>query len=340
MKALMILEPGKTEVCDVERPTLKEGQVLLRVGKVGFCGGDLNAYRGAFSLQEYPVVLGHEVGAVIAEIGKGVPADLQMGMNVTVMPYKSCGRCYSCRRGRPNACQDNRTMGVRRPGAMTEYVAVRWQDLYRSDHLSLEELALVEPLTVGFHAVKRGRITSEDTVAVIGCGIVGMGVVAAAAQRGARVMAVDIDDQKIALAQQAGAAEGLNSTRADLHEGLSRFTDDHGPDVIIEAVGNPTTFRAAVDEVAYTGRVVYIGYAKTPVEYDSALFVQKELEIYGSRNSMDDFGDVIGMLENGRFPSEGVISEVVPLEKAGDALARWSREPGRFTKIMVSLDDK
>jgi threonine dehydrogenase-like Zn-dependent dehydrogenase len=110
--------------------------------------------------------------------------------------------------------------------------------------------------------------------------------------------------------------------------------------VIIEAVGHPTTFRAAVDEVAYTGRVVYIGYAKTPVEYDSALFVQKELDIYGSRNSTDDFGDVIGMLEGGRFPSEGVISETVPLEKAGDALARWSREPGRFTKIMVNLDDK
>jgi threonine dehydrogenase-like Zn-dependent dehydrogenase len=105
-------------------------------------------------------------------------------------------------------------------------------------------------------------------------------------------------------------------------------------------VGNPATFRAAVDEVAYTGRVVYIGYAKTPVEYDSAVFVQKELEIYGSRNSMNDFGDVIRMLEDGGFPSEQVISKEVPLEQAGDALAQWSREPGRFTKIMVSLDDK
>jgi threonine dehydrogenase-like Zn-dependent dehydrogenase len=223
---------------------------------------------------------------------------------------------------------------------MTEYVAVRWQDIHTSERLSLQELALVEPLTVGFHAVERGRTTAEDTVAVIGCGIVGMGAVAAAAQRGARVIAVDIDDDKIALARQAGAAEGFNSTRMDLHQGLSHLTHGYGPEVVIEAVGNPTTFRAAVDEVAYTGRVVYIGYAKTPVEYNSALFVQKELEIYGSRNSVDNFGDVISMLENGSFPSEQVISEVVPLEEAGDALARWSKEPGRFTKIMVSLDDE
>ncbi len=340
MKGLMILEPGRTEVCDVERPVLEEGQVLLKVGKVGFCGGDLNAFRGTFSLQEYPVVLGHEVGAVIVEVASEVPDTLRVGMKVTVMPYQSCQRCYSCRHGRPNACQDNRTMGVRRPGAMTEYVAVRWQDIYKSERLSLQELALVEPLTVGFHAVERGRITSEDTVAVIGCGIVGMGAVAAGAQRGARVIAVDIDDDKIALARQAGAAEGFNSTRTDLHQGLSRLTHGYGPEVIIEAVGNPTTFRAAVEEVAYTGRVVYIGYAKTPVEYNSALFVQKELEIYGSRNSVDDFGNVISMLEGGSFPSEHVISEVVPLEKAGDALARWSKEPGRFTKIMVDLDNE
>src|SRR5262249_5732406 len=163
-------------------------------------------------------------------------------------------------------------------------------------------LALVEPLTVGFHAVKRGRVTGDDTVAVIGCGIVGLGAVHAAAQRGARVIAVDIDDEKLSYARQAGAVQGINSAKADLHTELGKFTQGNGPNVVIEAVGTVATFRAAVDEVAFAGRVVYIGYTKRPVEYESQIFVQKELDIMGSRNSLGDFPEVIAALEAGGFP--------------------------------------
>jgi threonine dehydrogenase-like Zn-dependent dehydrogenase len=289
-------------------------------------------------LQEYPNVLGHEVGGTIEEIGSQVPKSFKLGNKVTLYPYLNCGKCISCRKGRRNACQDNKTMGVRRPGAMTRYIAIHWQDLFTSEKLSLKELALVEPLTVGFHAAARGRVSSQDRVAVIGCGIVGMGAIASAVNRGAEVIAIDIDDSKMEIAKKIGVAHTINTSKEDLHEALTRITDGDGPDVIIEAVGNAMTYRAAVDEVAYTGRVVCIGYAKSAVEFNTGIFVRKEIEILGSRNCTDEFPEVIAYLEAGKFPVEDVISKTVSLDDAGAALADWAANAKGITKIMVDFD--
>jgi threonine dehydrogenase-like Zn-dependent dehydrogenase len=305
---------------------------------VGFCGGDLNGFKGLFELQEYPNILGHEVGGTIEERGDMVPDSFKIGNKVTVYPYLNCGKCISCRKGHRNACQDNKTMGVRRPGAMTRYVAIPWQDLFASEKLSLKELALVEPLTVGFHAAARGRVSNQDRVAVIGCGIVGMGAIASAVNRGAEVIAIDIDDSKMAIAKKIGVAHTINTSQEDLHEALMRITDGDGPDVIIEAVGNALTYRAAVDEVAYTGRVVCIGYAKSAVEFNTGLFVRKEIEILGSRNCTTEFPEVIAYLEAGKFPVDDVISKIVSLADAGAALADWAVNPTGITKIMVDFD--
>lgn len=338
MKALFLVEPGKTEVREIQAQAPGPEEVLLRIGMVGFCGGDLNGFRGLFELQEYPNILGHEVGATIEQVGSNVPDKFKPGMRVTVYPYLNCGTCVSCRKGRPNACQDNKTMGVRRPGAMTNYITIHYKNLFTSEKLSLRELALVEPLTVGFHAAARGRVSEKDRVAVIGCGIVGMGALAASVNRGAEVIAIDIDDSKMEIARKIGVAHTINTSKVDLHEALAQITDGDGPDVIIEAVGSPATYRAAVEEVAYTGRVVCIGYAKKPAEFNTGVFVRKEIEILGSRNCLGEFEDVISYLESGKFPVEEVISKVVSIEEAGTALAEWSENPGPITKIMVDFD--
>jgi threonine dehydrogenase-like Zn-dependent dehydrogenase len=182
-------------------------------------------------------------------------------------------------------------------------------------------------------------VQSSDTVAVFGCGGVGLGAIAASHFAGARTIAVDLDDHKLEIARGAGAARTVNAAREPLHEHLLQLTENRGPDVVIEAVGLPETFRAAVEEVAFTGRVVYIGYAKEPVAYETRLFVQKELDILGSRNATPaDFARVIAMLETGAFPVEQAVGTIVSLEQAPSILRQWSEEPGRFTKIMVSLD--
>lgn len=344
MKAFVITDPGKTDIVEIEEPRPGAGDVLLRVHTVGFCGSDLNTFRGKNPMVTYPRIPGHEIAATIETVGTGVPDRLKPRMTVTVAPYTSCGGCAACLRGRSNACSDNRTMGVQRDGAMTEYIVVPWQKVYPSAELSLHELALVEPLTVGFHAVNRGRVTPDDVVAVLGCGAIGLGAVAAAAHLGARVIAVDVDDAKLALATKTGATHMINSATEPLHERLEEAvagtTENRigGPDVIIEAVGLPATYRAAVEEVAFTGRVVCIGYAKAPVEFETKLFVQKELDVRGSRNALGEFADVIEMLESARFPVDDVVTKVVPFDKAGDILRAWDADPALFTKILVSLD--
>jgi threonine dehydrogenase-like Zn-dependent dehydrogenase len=304
---------------------------------VGFCGSDLNAFRGKNPMVSYPRILGHEVSATIVE-GSRLHPNLVAGVDVTLSPYTSCGTCAACVRGRPNACKFNETLGVQRDGALAEYIRVPPEKLYRAK-LSLTELCLVEPLTVGFHAVTRGRVSASDSVAIFGCGGVGLGAVAASSFRGAKTIAVDVSDEKLDTAHAAGAAHTINTTRQPLHTRLEELTDGRGPDVVIEAIGLPETFRAAVEEVSFTGRVVYIGYAREPVAYETKLFVQKELDILGSRNALPaDFRAVIQMFEEGRFPVKDAISSVVSLEDAPEALRAWSDDPWRVKKIMVRLD--
>jgi threonine dehydrogenase-like Zn-dependent dehydrogenase len=333
MKAFRLDGPGVAAVADVPEVTVSAGETLLRVKMVGLCGTDLNTFRGRNAMVTFPRVPGHEVAAEIVEGG----GDLAAGTMVTMSPYTSCGKCASCRSGRVNACQWNETMGVQRDGAMTEYISVPREKLYAAK-LSVKELCLVEPLTVGFHAAARGRVTASDAVAVFGCGGVGLGAIASAAFRGAQTIAIDMDDAKLETARKAGAKHLIHSKSEDLHERLQAITGGHGPDVMIEAIGLPQTFRAAVEEVAFTGRVVYIGYAKEPVQYETRLFVQKELDIMGSRNALpEDFREVIRMLEAGRFPVEDAVSAIVPMGDAARMLGEWSETPAKFTKIMVQL---
>jgi len=338
MKAFIINEPGKTSIADRPEPQIGGGDVLLGVRTVGLCGTDLSTFRGINPLVEFPRIPGHELGCTIEAVGANVPAPFRPGLDVLVHPYNSCGRCTACLQKRDNCCRENQTLGVQRDGGLAERLVVPWEKLYTSERLSLREMALVEPLTVGYHAVIRGRVSAHDTVAVFGCGAIGIGVLAAAASLGARVIAIDVDDHKLALAQKVGAAHTINSATSNLHDSLQSLTDGHGPHVMIEAVGLPQTFRTAVEEVCYAGRVVYIGYSKKPVEYDSKFFILRELDILGSRNAVaEDFRAVIAYLEMGTFPVDDVVTEVVPFAETGRALAAWSDNPGAVTKIHVEL---
>jgi threonine dehydrogenase-like Zn-dependent dehydrogenase len=336
MKALQITEPGKLEIVDLPVPEAGAGEVLLRMEYVGFCGSDLNTFRGANALAKSPVIPGHEIGAVIEAAGAGVPEYLRPGLTVTVNPYTACGTCPSCRRGRPNACRDNQTLGVQRDGAMRELMAVPWEKVIPAGSLTTRDAALVEPMSVGFHAVSRGAVTDTDTVMVIGCGMVGLGAVAAAALRGATVIAADIDEHKLDVARQMGAAHGLDTTAPDFLERLEQLTGGDGPDVVVEAVGSPATYRLAVDSVAFTGRVVCIGYSKQDVTFETRLFVQKELDIRGSRNAEpSDFRDVIQYLQRGKCPVDTLISSVVTPQMSSEALSNWSKNPGAVFRILL-----
>lgn len=337
MKALVIDRPGEARVIDMERPAADPHEATMRIRRIGLCGTDLSTFLGKNPLVSYPRIPGHEVAATLERVPEN-DLGLAEGMDVTMSPYTSCGKCAACRQGRINSCRSNQTLGVQRDGALMDRISMPLAKLYAAP-LSIEELCLVEPLTVGFHAVSRGRVTAADTVAIYGCGGVGLGAVSAAAFRGASVIAIDVDDKKLAIAEKSGARYLINSTRDDVHSKLQELSDGHGPDVMIEAIGRPETYRSAIEEVAFAGRVVYIGYTKDLVSYETRLFVQKELDIMGSRNALpEDFREVIRMFEQKRFPTQHAISATVPLEEAPAILRAWSENPTAYTKIMIDFD--
>ena len=338
MKAIQISGERQMEIVSVAEQELQPNEVLLRLAYVGFCGSDLNTWLGRNPMVKMPVIPGHEVGAIIEKVGADVPEILKPGMVVTCNPYTNCGKCASCRNGRVNACEHNETLGVQRNGAMREFIALPWQKIIPAGGLDPRTCALIEPMSVGFHAVNRAQVTDIDVVVVIGCGMVGMGAIVRSALRGATVIAADIDDDKLALAKEMGATYAINTMTEDVHARLQEMTGGFGPDVIIEAVGSPVTYNMAVNEVAFTGRVVCIGYAKTEVSFQTKYFVQKELDIRGSRNAQpSDFRAVIHYLERGTCPVDRLISNEVSPEGAPEAMQQWSENPGKVFRILVKF---
>lgn len=338
MKAIQITAPEQVQITNLEMPVLQSGEVLVRIRYVGFCGSDLNTFLGKNPMVKLPVIPGHEVGAEIVAVANDVPSHLEPGIAVTLNPYTNCGKCASCRNGRVNACKDNETLGVQRNGSMREFLTIPWQKVIPAAGLSVKECALIEPLSVGFHAVDRVQVTDLDIVMVIGCGMIGIGAIIRSVLRGATVIAVDMDDEKLALVRTLGVKYTINSKTENVHERLQTFTQGFGPDVVIEAVGSPVTYVMAVEEVAFTGRVVCIGYAKSDVTFQTKLFVQKELDIRGSRNALPaDFRAVIHYLQQGKCPKETFISKVIPPEEALSALQVWPANPGKVFRILVEF---
>lgn len=200
------------------------------------------------------------------------------------------------------------------------------------------QLALVEPLTVGFHAIDNASVTDIDTVLVLGCGMIGAGAIIRAKLRGATVIAADIDDDKLALTKKMGAHHTINTLKSDLHKELSQITNDNGPSVVVEAAGNPITYKAAIAEVGFAGRVVCIGYAANDVELSTKLWVQKELQIFGSRNANpSDFEAVLKYLKSGQIDEKLLISKIINPEDTATEIQNWADAPGKIMKILVEF---
>ena len=327
------------DVCaihEVAEPTPGPGEVLLAIRHVALCGSDLSTFKGLNPLVSLPRIPGHEIGGEIAAVGEGVPAEYAVGRRAIVIPYTACGTCPSCRKGRVNACRSNRTLGVQQNGGLAERIVLPYGKLILNDTLPPRHLALVEPLSVGFHAAARGRVEAADMVLVLGCGMIGMGAIAGSAHRGATVIAVDIGEAKTRLARRYGAAHVIDAGKEDVAARVAELTNGDGVDVVIEAVGLPSTFTQAIDLVAFAGRVVYIGYAKEPVSYKTQFFNLKELDIMGSRNATsEDFQAVIRYLETLDHAPDDLITKVFPFEEADKALPYWAKERDTTVKVMI-----
>jgi len=333
-------EPGSVSLIDIHAPEVKEDDVLIRIHNVGLCGTDLQSYRGVAALTNFPLVPGHELGGEVVSCGGNVPAGLfAEGSRVTVKPYFNCGHCYPCGIGRINCCENSRTMGVQmQEGALCEYIAVPYGNVMQCGDLSYEEIALIEPLSVGAHLVTRAQVSEGEYVLVFGCGVIGSGAISAAYFRGAKVIVADIAREKFETAKAMGAIACIDPQTQNLQEEISRITNGAGVSVALEAIGNASTMADAIHAVNFAGRVGYVGYCKKPLEIDATLIVKKELTIVGSRNAtIEEFESVKKNITTGKLDFKRLVSAAYAPEDAAEAFAAWDTAPGNFVKIQIKF---
>ena len=339
MKTVLINKPFEIAVTDTPKPEVKEGEALLKILYCGICGADVASYTGNQPFTTYPRIPGHEFSAEIVSIPEN-DKGLKAGDIVTANPYFNCGECYSCRRGFVNCCTDNKTMGVQRDGSFCEYVAMPVERIYQGKGLSAKELALVEPFTIGYHAVNRAPVKSTDKVLVVGAGPIGLFALISAINKGAEVYVADILDGRLQKALEFGAKGVINSAKTDIKEEAMKITGGDGFDCCIEACGQSVTFLNCIDCCAFAGNIILIGNGKKETTFLHSILLKKELNVYGSRNSYPtDFKYVIDLISSGKVDVLKMVSDIYPMDRADEAFKALANNKGDLCKVLVKIAD-
>lgn len=341
MKALVLVEYGRLAYEDVPVPAAGADEVLVAVGACGICGSDVHGMDGSTGRRQPPVIMGHEAAGVIAELGADV-AGWRLGQRVTFDSTVYCGRCWYCRRGQVNLCDDRRVLGVsceayRRHGAMAQYVAVPQRILYPlGEGLSFVHAAMVEPLSVAVHAVARAAPSLNATAVVVGTGMIGLLIVQALRAAGCgRIVAVDVNEERLDLAAEFGADETVDPASRDPAETAAELTDGRGADVVFEAVGLAETLRAAVACARKGAVVTLVGNLSPAVELPLQAVVTREITLHGSCASRGDYPACLDMIDRGRIRVDRLISEVAPLAEGAAWFDRLRDPAGGLMKVIL-----
>ncbi|QTQ17050.1 zinc-binding alcohol dehydrogenase family protein [Treponema parvum] len=338
MKAICINNPKEVVIKDIQKPTRKPGEALLKPLYGGICGSDLGSYRGTFAYFSYPRVPGHEFSAEIVEIDEN-KYGLKKGMIVTCNPYFNCTKCYSCRHGIVNACMDNQTMGVQREGGFAEYITMPLERIYDGKGLDPKVLAVIEPFCISYHGISRCNVKEGERVLVMGAGTIGVLAAVAAKAKGAKVWISDVAEKKLEIAKQFGI-DGtiLNTDPEAFLKAVNEITDGNGFDVTAEAVGLPSTFLNCIDAACFGGRVVQIGVGKKNADFNFTLLQKKELNVYGSRNALKkDFIELIDLVKAGKVPLEKIITNVYKFKDAAKAFGDFDANQGTMLKVLIDF---
>ncbi len=339
MRAVVTVAPRQMEVVKKPEPSLGPEQALILVVAVGLCGSDLHLYLGDHPYVTYPQTQGHEFSGRIVALGNQYKGSLQIGERVAVEPLVFCGKCYPCRHQRPNCCTHLAVLGAHQSGALADLIAVQTQSLYPVGDLDAELAALVEPISIGLHAVVRGTVTAEDRVVIFGAGPIGQAVLLAAADKGAKVLVIDKLESRLEHARALGATLTVNAEKEQAEEVINEWTGGEGASVVFEATGVPSVIRSAVDVVTSAGRIVIIGLSNQEVSLPVIEFTRKELTILGSRNNAGIFGEAVALVRRNRELVRSLITHRFPLEQTPQALEFALNHPTEAEKVIITVGE-
>lgn len=337
MLGIVCEEIEKFKLVELSEPSFVEGEALVRIRRIGICGTDLHAFKGNQPFFSYPRILGHELAGIIEQIGNN-EAGYSAGDQVSIIPYMHCGQCVACRNGKTNCCTSMKVLGVHIDGGMRELISVPITHLIQTNGLTLDQAAVLEPLSIGAHAVRRSGLVKGETALVIGGGPIGLGVIAFAKYAGANVIAMDINDERLAFCRSWGNIEHTVNALQDAKEQLAQLTNGDFPTVVFDATGNAKSMMGAIGMVAHGGTLVYVGLVKADITFHDPEFHKRELTLMGSRNATkEDFNLVYEAVKSGSIDVKSYITHRSSFEGMIGEFEGWLKPESKVIKAMVEL---
>lgn len=345
MKAISLDAPGQFRALEIPEPNPPAAdEALVRIHRIGICGTDYGGYLGKMPFFSYPRIPGHELGVEVLAVGAAV-THVRPGDRCAVEPYINCQTCYACRRGHTNCCENHKTLGVMCDGGMTERMLLPARKLHRSDSLSFDQLALVETLAIGCHAIDRGQPTDQEHVLVIGAGPIGLSAIEFARLSGARTIVMDTNPARLEFVRERMKIPDTILLQADGRqaaiEELARMSSGQLADLVVDATGNHLSMGDALAYAAIRGRVVYVGITQQNISFPHApVMHRRELTLLASRNALPrDFARIIELIEQGRIDTVPWITHHAPLDEMIGVFAQWLDPANRVIKAIVNVTD-
>lgn len=338
MNTIVLEKPGEFRFVQTPEPASPpHGHALVRVRRVGICGTDWHAFRGRQPFFAYPRVLGHELGVEVEAVNDPA-SDLKPGDRCSVEPYFNCGTCIACRRGKSNCCNNMKVIGVHADGGMRERIVVPANKLHRSRELSLEQLALVETLAIGCHAVNRAAIEAGEKVLVIGAGPIGLSVIPFVQAAGGDVMVTDVSPSRLEFCRRQMRVEQTIDGGGDVLAELNRLTQNDLPTAVFDATGNPQSMMKAFDFIAPGGRIIFVGLFQGEVTFNDPHFHRREISLLASRNALpSDFKRIIRMMEQRQIDTKPWITHRVTCGAFIETLPQWLSPEAGVLKAMIEF---
>ncbi|WP_147198652.1 zinc-binding alcohol dehydrogenase family protein [Pantoea sp. CCBC3-3-1] len=332
-------QPGSLIKKSSPIPQPAAGQALIRLRALGICGTDVHAFRGNQPMFDYPKIMGHEICGEVVKAADDVE-HLPIGQAVIVIPYKHCGECYACQRGRITCCTKLSVMGVHYHGAMQEYVAVDAKQLLAVDDIDVRDAALIEPYAIGAHALARSGAKQGDTLLVVGAGAIGLGVADIASALGINIILAEVNEGRLSEAcGRFGYLHALNPLAVDYAGRLKAITEGHGPGFIIDATGNAASMNSQVEHLAASGTIVFVGLHKGEISFNDLAFHKRETTMLASRAAdIQDFEQVIALMATKRIHPELLRDNIFPFNELSQSAFSDMTQPKNI-KTVIEFDN-